>query len=87
MQINEDVDFLTRRSMCYNTTREALDVILGQEAEDTTLNTEFIKTVRVTQQRLLLSKLKAVFFKLLVMQMPQLNMKTVNVTGHSVSTT
>lgn len=87
MQINEDVNFLTRRSMCYNTTREALGVILGQEAEDRTLNAEFIKTVRVTQQRLLLSILKAVFFKLLVLQMPRLNMKTVNVARHSVGTT
>lgn len=36
MQINEDLNFLTR-NMCYNTTREALGVILGQK-EDTTSN-------------------------------------------------
>lgn len=47
------------RNMCYNTTREALGVILGQKAEDTTSN----RVHKDCQQRLLLSKLKAVFFQ------------------------
>lgn len=65
-------------------------LLWGKKTEDTTSDNRVSvhkDFVRITQHRLLLSKLKAMFFNLLILQMPHSKEKTANVTGHSVGIT